>query len=194
MQSGTTFAWIIQPLWHHYDTIWKWCHPVLYSHWLVIIDYPKQVHTCKRYICWSNMIDSPSDSPFATSPLCSTLATVQLIIIDLLHFLFIVLEVLVIVLTLCVFALLHVIRCLQNSPCEPLWLATRSSKSINHKDLEHYNNVPPQRGVLVWCVQCIQGRDRMRLIRHSVWWWEDRLYFMEQRVNAYYMVMTHVSK
>ena len=33
------------------------------------------------------MIDSPSDCPFATSPLCSTLATVQLIIIDLLHFL-----------------------------------------------------------------------------------------------------------
>ena len=66
------------------------------------------------------MIDSPSDCPFATSPLCSTPATVQLIIIDLLHFLFIVLEVLVIVLTLCVFALLLVIRRLQNSPCEPL--------------------------------------------------------------------------
>ena len=45
MQSGTTFAWINQPPWHHYDTIWKWCHPVLYSHWLVIIDYAKQVHT-----------------------------------------------------------------------------------------------------------------------------------------------------
>ena len=73
-------------------------------------------------VSWSNMIDSPSDCPFATSPLCSTLATVQLIIIDLLHFhfLFIVLEVLVIVLTLCVFALLLVIRRLQNSPCEPL--------------------------------------------------------------------------
>ena len=69
MQSGTTFAWINQPLWHHYDTIWKWCHPVIYSHWLVIIDYAKQVHTCKRYIYWSNMIDSPSDCPFATSPL-----------------------------------------------------------------------------------------------------------------------------
>ena len=50
MQNGTTFAWINQPLWHHYDTIWKWCHPVLYSHWLVIVDYAKQVHTCKRYI------------------------------------------------------------------------------------------------------------------------------------------------
>ena len=59
------------------------------------------------------MIDSPSDCPFATSPLCSTLTTVQLIIIDLLHFLFIVLEVLVIVLTLCVFALLIVICHLQ---------------------------------------------------------------------------------
>ena len=66
------------------------------------------------------MIDCPSDCPFATSPLSSTLVTVQLIIIDLLHFLFIVLEVLVIVLTLCVFALLLVIRHLQNSPCEPL--------------------------------------------------------------------------
>ena len=43
-----------------------------------------------------------------------------LIIIDLLHFLFIVLEVLVIVLTLCVLALLIVIGRLQNSPCEPL--------------------------------------------------------------------------
>ena len=32
MQNGTTFAWINQPLWHHYDAIWKWCHPVLYSH------------------------------------------------------------------------------------------------------------------------------------------------------------------
>ena len=52
------------------------------------------------------MIDSPSDCPFSTSPLSSTLVTVQLIIIDLLHFLFIVLEVLVIVLTLCVHALL----------------------------------------------------------------------------------------
>ena len=50
MQSGTTFVWINQPLWHHYDTIWKWCHPVLYSHWLVIVDYAKQVHTCKRYM------------------------------------------------------------------------------------------------------------------------------------------------
>ena len=69
MQSGTTFTWINQPLWHHYDTIRKWCHPVLYSHWLVIVDYAKQVHTCKRYIYWSNMIDSPSDCPFATSPL-----------------------------------------------------------------------------------------------------------------------------
>ena len=58
------------------------------------------------------MIDSPSDSPFATSPLCSTPVTVQLII-DLLHSLFIVLEVLVVILTLCVFALLSVIRCLQ---------------------------------------------------------------------------------
>ena len=48
------------------------------------------------------MIDSPSDCPFASSPLCSTLVTVQLIIIDLLYFLFIVLEVLAIVLTLCV--------------------------------------------------------------------------------------------
>ena len=66
------------------------------------------------------MMDSPSDCPFATSPLCSTLVTVQLIIIDLLHFLFRVLEVLVIVLTLCVFALLLVIRRLQNSPYEPL--------------------------------------------------------------------------
>ena len=47
MQSGTTFAWINQPLWHHHDTIWKWCNPVLYSHWLVTIDYTKQVHTCK---------------------------------------------------------------------------------------------------------------------------------------------------
>ena len=65
------------------------------------------------------MIDSPSDSPFTTSPLCSTLVTVQLINIDLLHFLFIVLEVLVIVLTLCVLALLIVIYCLQNSPCDP---------------------------------------------------------------------------
>ena len=65
------------------------------------------------------MIDSPSDCPFATSHLCSTLVTVQLIIIDLLHFLLIVLEVLVIVLTLCVLALLIVIRHLQNSPCEP---------------------------------------------------------------------------
>ena len=101
-----------------YDTIWNWCHPVLYSHWLVIIDYAKQVHTCKRYIYWSNMIDSPSDCPFATSPLCSTLVTVQLIIIDLLHFLFIVLEVLVKVLTLCVLALLIVICHLQNSPCD----------------------------------------------------------------------------
>ena len=66
------------------------------------------------------MIDSPSDCPFVTSPLSSTLATVQLITIDLLHFLFIVLEVLVIVLTLCVLALLIVIGRLQNSPCEPL--------------------------------------------------------------------------
>ena len=65
------------------------------------------------------MIDSPSDCPFATSPLSSTPVTVQLII-DLLHILFIVLEVLVIVLTLCVLALLIVIRRLQNSPCEPL--------------------------------------------------------------------------
>ena len=65
------------------------------------------------------MIDSPSDCPFMTSPLCSTLAIVQLIIIDLLHFLFIVLEVLVIILTLFVLAFLHVIHCLQNSPCEP---------------------------------------------------------------------------
>ena len=64
------------------------------------------------------MIDSPSDCPFATSPLSSTPVTVQLIIIDLLHFLFIVLEVLVIVLTLCVLALLIVIRRLQNYPCE----------------------------------------------------------------------------
>ena len=56
------------------------------------------------------MIDSPSDCPFVTSPLCSTFVTVQLIIIDLLHFSFIVLEVLVIVLTLCVLALLIVIR------------------------------------------------------------------------------------
>ena len=64
------------------------------------------------------MIDSPSDCPFATSPLCSTIVTVQLIIIDLLHFLFKVLEVLVIVLTLCVLALLIVIHHLQNSPCE----------------------------------------------------------------------------
>ena len=65
------------------------------------------------------MIDSPSDCPLATSPLCSTLVTVQLIIVDLLHFLFIVLEILVIVLTLCVLALLIVIHCLQNSPCDP---------------------------------------------------------------------------
>ena len=64
------------------------------------------------------MIDSPSDCPFVTSPLSSTPVTVQLIIIDLLHFLFIVLEVLVIVLTLCVLALLVVIRRLQNYPCE----------------------------------------------------------------------------
>ena len=64
------------------------------------------------------MIDSPSDCPFATSPLSSTFVTVQLITIDLLHFLFIVLEVLVIVLTLCVLALLIVIRCLPNSLCE----------------------------------------------------------------------------
>ena len=63
------FEWINQPIWHHYDTIWKWCHPVLYSHWLVIIDYAKQVHTCKRYIYWSNMIDSPSYCPFVTSSL-----------------------------------------------------------------------------------------------------------------------------
>ena len=48
-----------------------------------------------------------------TSPLCSTPVTVQLIIIDLLHSLFIVLEVLVIILTLRVFALLTVIRRLQ---------------------------------------------------------------------------------
>ena len=41
------------------------------------------------------MIDSPSDCPFVTSLLCSTPVTVQLIIIDLLHSLFIVLEVLV---------------------------------------------------------------------------------------------------
>ena len=59
------------------------------------------------------MIDSPSDCPFVTSPLCSTTVTVQLITIDLLHILFIVLEVLVIVLTLCVFALLTVIHHLQ---------------------------------------------------------------------------------
>ena len=59
--------------------------------------------------------------------------TVQLIIIDLLHFLFIVLEVLVIVLTLCVLALLIVIWCLQNYPCETQWLASRSSKSIHHR-------------------------------------------------------------
>ena len=58
------------------------------------------------------MIDSPSDCPFATSPLCSTPVTVQLIIIDLLHSLFIVLEILVVILTLCVFAL-TVIRRLQ---------------------------------------------------------------------------------
>ena len=68
---------------------------------------------------WSNMIDSPSDCPFVTFPLCSTLVTVQLLIIDLLHFLFIVLEVLVIVLTLCVLALLIVIHCLLNSPHDP---------------------------------------------------------------------------
>ena len=68
MQSGTTFAWINQPLWCHYDTIRKWCHPVLYSHWLIIVDYAKQVHTCKRYIYWTNKIDSPSDCPFVTSP------------------------------------------------------------------------------------------------------------------------------
>ena len=54
-----------------------------------------------------------TEHPFATSPLCSTPVTVQLIIIDLLHFLFIVLEVLVILLTLCVFALLIVICRLQ---------------------------------------------------------------------------------
>ena len=59
------------------------------------------------------MIDSPSDCPFVTSPLCSTPDTVQLIIIDLLHSLFIVLEVLVIILALCVFALLTVIHRLQ---------------------------------------------------------------------------------
>ena len=64
------------------------------------------------------MIDSPSDCPFVTSPLSSIPVTVQLIIIDLLHFLFIVLEVLVIVLTLCVLALLVVIQRLQNYPCE----------------------------------------------------------------------------
>ena len=69
MQSSMTFAWSNQPLWHHYDTIWKWCYPVLYSHWLVIVDDAKQVHTCKRYIYWSNMIDSPSDCPFVTSSL-----------------------------------------------------------------------------------------------------------------------------
>ena len=56
MQSGMTFVWINQPSWCHYDTIWKWCHPVLYSHWLVIVDYAKQVHTCKRYIYWSNIV------------------------------------------------------------------------------------------------------------------------------------------
>ena len=44
-------------------------------------------------------------------PSCSTPDTVQLIIIDLLHSLVILLEVLVIVLTLCVQALLIVIRC-----------------------------------------------------------------------------------
>ena len=60
------------------------------------------------------MIDSPSDCPFATSPLCSTPLNVQFIIIDLLHSLFIVLEVLVIILTLCVFALLTVIHRLQD--------------------------------------------------------------------------------
>ena len=69
MQNGMTFVWINQPFWHHYDTIWKWCHPVLYSPWLVIIDNAKQVHTCKGYIYWSNMIDSPSDCLFATSSL-----------------------------------------------------------------------------------------------------------------------------
>ena len=95
------------------------CHPVLYSHWLVILDYANQEHTCKGYIYWSNMIDSPSDCPFVTSSLCSTPATVQLIIIDLLHFLIIVLEVLVIVLTLCVLELSSVICCHLNSPCEP---------------------------------------------------------------------------
>ena len=36
------------------------------------------------------------------------------------------------VLTLCVLPLLIVMHCLQNSPCEPQWLATRSSKSIHH--------------------------------------------------------------
>ena len=65
------------------------------------------------------MIDSPLDCPFATSPLSSTPVTVQLIIIDLLHSLVIVLEVLVILLTLCVQALLIVICSLLNSPCDP---------------------------------------------------------------------------
>ena len=50
---------------------------------------------------------------------CSTLATVQLIIIDLLHFLIIVLEVLVILLTLCVLELSSVICCHLHSPHEP---------------------------------------------------------------------------
>ena len=52
-------------------------------------------------------------------PSCSTPDTVQLIIIDLLHSLVIVLEVLVILLTLCVQALLIVIRRLLNSPRDP---------------------------------------------------------------------------
>ena len=52
-------------------------------------------------------------------PSCSTPVTVQLIIIDLLHSLVIVLEVLVILLTLCVQALLIVIRRLLNSPRDP---------------------------------------------------------------------------
>ena len=152
MQSGMTFAWINQPPWCHYDTFWKWCHPVLYYHWLAIIDYAKQVHSCKMYISWSNMINSPSDSPFVTSPLCSTLVTVQLIIIDLLCSLFIVLEVLVIVLTLCVQALLIVICHLQNSPCESQWPTTRSSKSIitfspcNSQDLTRSYSTPCRGG------------------------------------------------
>ena len=64
------------------------------------------------------MIDSPSRLSICDFPSCSTPATVQLIIIDLLHPLVIVLEVLVIVLTLCVQALLIVIRRLLNSPCD----------------------------------------------------------------------------